>query len=35
MSAEEIYDDLKRRLDRVVPDFELRLKAGLATRSSS
>jgi len=30
MSAEEIYLDLSKRLARVVPDFELRHKAGLA-----
>jgi quinolinate synthase len=30
MSAEEIYQDLKTKLHDVVPDVELRLKAGLA-----
>jgi len=32
MSAESVYADLKSRLDRVVPDFELRHKAELADR---
>jgi quinolinate synthase len=30
ISAERIYEDLKQRLGRVAPDFELRYKAGLA-----
>ena len=30
MSAEKLYDELSRKLGRVVPDFELRHKAELA-----